>query len=88
MQRKDTWSFRVPMRLLALRLRIERVHTKGSISVTRDMVPQVKGRLAMPEGSNGSARFNRHGFDGCCWEAFCIFAYGGLVGNSHLTAKI
>ena len=25
---------------------------------------------------------------GCRWEAFYIFAYCGLVGNPHLTAKI
>ena len=25
---------------------------------------------------------------GCCWETFYIFAYCGLVGNPHLTAKI
>ena len=25
---------------------------------------------------------------GCCWETFFIFAYCGLVGNPHLTAKI
>ena len=25
---------------------------------------------------------------GCCWEAFYILAYCGLVGNPHLTAKI
>ena len=24
---------------------------------------------------------------GCCWETFYIFAYCGLVGNPHLTAK-
>ena len=25
---------------------------------------------------------------GCRWETFCIFAYCGLVGNPHLTAKV
>ena len=28
--------------------------------------------------------FGKHG---CCWETFYIFAYCGLVGNPHLTAR-
>ena len=28
-----------------------------------------------------------HSFHGCCWETLCIFAYCGLVGNAHSTAK-
>ena len=26
-------------------------------------------------------------YHGCCWETFYIFAFCGLVGNPHLTAK-
>ena len=31
---------------------------------------------------------NQCRFHGCCWETFYIFAYCGVVGNPHLTAKI
>ena len=40
---------------------------------------------AIPLATMGNNIIRRH--HGCCWETFCIFAYCGLVGNPHLTAK-
>ena len=40
----------------------------------------------LPARSSFPARVQK-AFHGCCWQTFYIFAYCGLVGNPHLTAK-